>query len=1466
MLLHGLSLEVLRVICDKISLGDLCRLFATNDQTICNLLVSASVVPNVTFDNWQDTPHCAILQRYLKKHESVLEFDTVYLTEAQVADVLLSTPRPSLVSLSLHGAISSPSKLSLLELSHQETFASLFPSLKTLKFLGIATLYNPRPRNAFLQRFCAKLPERLETLDLSSRSAWPTLQALPKSLTSLTVLNPLAIEEYGRQRRPNAFGAPYVTSAPAYDMLCSLHNVLPKLVSVTLQTPRVSTFENAAPAPAVESVSDLLPSLRQLSVRPSGECVEELSLIVAALPSMQELTLLADFAAGFNSRKLDFKPSFTLPPSLTKITVNGGNTPTSPSLLLNEHFFNAWPPTLETATLNHITATFGAKTVIPHALGAGGIPPFFGGGTAGRGVGGAGFFQAPDPQTAPSVDIHQEKTWDPSVPWTSVLPATLRRLVLTHTDFDLRCLPEMLERLQVSDSAEANPSVAAGDRLLPRDAQFPATLTHLQIPLITLTPADIKHLPSSLAYLQCRLSDNWTQHDLKLLLQVQCPLAHFDSPSILDFTWNDKEKALAREFMPRAILEALEIDFSFSKLIIEWLGKDLYLRCARLNWKIGAPHIASALIDGSHTFEEVPLDMPASELFSFPAHAPSTSNTGWFGTVAPQPFTARFNADGSIVTANTFDPFLKTPPSRGFAHPDLAMSPSTLFADLRYMPNGEIGEMSESAIAAHLALCPNLEVFKAVLEGSSSHPLAFAYPGHSKLALLSNLTTLQLEGANFLRVPFTSFPRSLTSLVSHERNKFPNKLPFGEYQNVSALPRGLTRLEVPTILLGVQALASWPTGLTSLIFCPFEWDDVHVRSLQRHLPLQRLHLDDRIFYTGELEVEDRTSLSSLSCSSSMDVDKCLATASKSSKKKMRELPIFALHSLLSLVSRELAPATFFNIEVRKKFTTLVSPQIETIELMNVATTFNSQSRSLLWESSFNSLLLFNDYIDYVAKCDIMAESPALAAQLPVRPNASPFAAFNITFTAAELSKYVYLTSFKLSTHPLTLEDVALLPRTLAELSIVMMPSAQLQLRMDFKPFPRHLTSLNIISSAKLTLNREDMDGVPKTLKVLYARALRFLPDDISSWKSLPLLTRLGFDGHATWTDRDISTLGSIMAGGTFELLEVWNACISGALLPPSTMEISAYSLVRDTNKALSSKYYCHWKHLAAPFAPLPNALRTLDLSAARLSIFGRYAFTFPSSLTSLTLRLERQLIAQELMALPQSLRVLRLLFDRTPAVPITLDPNFWACLPADLEELVVDHILSHWLSGQSPASLPCVLSATLHDTPIFNIENPQPTGMTTMSWGDSEFYPSSVDSIPYLASSHLRTLILPSHVLKEECLRAFGDSLEKLHVYQLENVENWMRALGRDIELVHASADTFNLARQRSADIFRTTPLSSQTNLATPGGGYFVAAAALPVPPTLDPSLFNIRDNSVIYTHAVPELNATVPRKPYYWV
>lgn len=1451
MLLYNLPLDILCATFQKLSLEDIGRLYATNDNALCKLLVSARVIPKIELDIWEAIPMRYITLHLLKKHSFLLEFDCSRVGDPQLGDILLSSPRPSLLSLSLHGAIASPTKLNLADLARQETFASLFPSLKTLKICGQSSTITVCPRNAFLQRLCAKLPDGLTTLHLNSRNAWPTLESLPSSITDLSVLHPLTIEDYARHQSAHGYGTLFESNAPAYDMLCALHSILPNLTTLMLRTSqRMNSPDDGPNVFNFPLQTGLLPSLLNLSIRPSGESVDELSLITSCLPSVQELTIWADELGGFSSRKLNFKPSFVLPPTLTTITVIGGTLVTSPSVLLSEHFFNAWPPSLVLATLRHVTATFGAKTVIPHAMGAGGIPPFFGGGAAGRGIGGAGFFQPIPVDQAVPQDL--EKTWDPSLAWTAILPKTLRRLVLTHTDFDLRALPEMLEYLEVSDSRELNPAVAAGDRALPRPVRFPPGLTHLQMPLIIINPTDIGHLPSSLKYLQCGLSDEWTQHDLKTLLQVQCPLATFASPTSLDFTWNDKEKAIARQFMCPDAIEALEIDFSFAKLIIEWLGKDLYLRCAHLKWRIGAPHSVSNSLEDPQPLDGVPIDAPASESFNFPEHSSSTSNTGWFG----RSMTGLTDQFGFGIPSQRDSPTL--PSARPHHYPDLVLSPSTRFADLRYTPNGEIGEMSEHAITAHLVSCPNLEVLKAVLEGTSSHPMTFMYPRNSKLAQLSCLTTLQLEGVSFLRVPFSSLPRSLTSLVSHKRSNYALKLPFGEYQNVSMLPRGLTRLEAPTILLGAQKTESWPPGLTSLIFCPFEWDDVHVRALQRQLPLQKFHLCARIFYTGELEID----LPTTQPSSSMDIDQPTSSASKSIK-RMRDLPVFALHSLVALVSRELAPATFINIEVRRKFTSLISPQIETIELMNVATTFGSLSRRLPWQSASGSLYNFNEYIDHIAKGDTIAESPALA--LPVAQKPSPFATFNITFTSAELSKYVYLTSFKLSTHSLGIEEIAVLPKTLAELSIVMQPNEQLQTRMDFKPFPKHLTSLSIISNAKLTLNRQDMDEVPKSLTKLSIPALRISSESIPLWKSLNIMNQLEFDGNAVWTDSDIMNLSSIMAGGDFELLEVWNACITGTFADPNATELSAYSLVFHTNTALSSRCRCHWKQLATPLAPLPKALQTLDLSGARMSAFGRYALSFPSTLTSLTLRLEKQLLPQELMALPQSLRILRLYFDCNPPTHVILDPNFWACLPSDLEELVVDHLIPHWLDGQSCSSNPpYAFHATLHDPPILNFETP-PFAFSNFTWGDPQISPCIISSIPYLAASRLRTLILPSHVLNQECLHSIRDTLERLHVYHLEDGQNLTLALRHKVDFFQVSLEEFKgLPSPLLADVMRTHTYPS---IATPGGGYFVSPARLPAPANLDPSIFHIRDNSTIYTRddaAQLRPFGTVSRR-YYW-
>lgn len=1473
-LLNGVSHDILRLLCQRLDLDELCRLFATHDAVLCKALTSARVIPKLAIERPCRSLFGHELVYYLRRHISLVEFGYSLHEIDLPAPIIFLLSRASLRSLSLNCAFVTLPHASFLSSSAGETFASLFPQLQSLSLIAsqqtTASVDQPPPRDAFLVSLCSELPQGLHTLQIASIYAWPPLEALPQSLTSISVLVPGAMDEYAREAR--SFFAnedsSESNSRPAYDVLRLFDRRLSRLESLALIAPRASSTVFS------DHIKPLLPNLRTLDIQPRSNAMEETQLIIASLPSVTDLSIqfLKTFTFGETSVTLDSR--FVLPPLLTSLKIVA-----STSTGFNEQLFTAIPPSLETLSLTNVFPVFGkCQTLYNDSRGA--PPPFFGGGAGHGAVGGFGFFQNPFAATPKAAA--PQKSWDPSVHWMTILPSTIQRLVLLGTDFDLRYLPLSLEHFEAGRGDQGGWSEE--NLVFPPQLLLPPCLESLKIPLVSLVPNDINDLPSSLKHLSCRLTPDWNQHDIKHLLGTQFPALSLSSPERVAFTWNDQERMLAKSHMSEATLSSFADVFDFSALIKAWLGSSVYSRCNSVRWKASPPHSMSKQIEAELSSVDSSTPKPrldsssnSSDLEEDPFTSVSTLNgpsTSVFGSSSGLTFGTAFGASSPFGTgpSNGFSvasaprtvifgspvtsaaPTAPSAPSPSSTPTDppiegsmdltiekkivetLELPPTT--SELHFGPEMEV---SDACLAAHCRALPNLKVIEAynAFSGFGNRPtfgMCSSLPSH--------LTTLHLYDASFHLVPFSTFPPTLTSIVSHARHVFRAQAPFGEFNKVVSLPRNLTRLDAPTILIGPQKTKHWPKGLTSLEFNPYTWTDVDVKQLWDALPFKKLHLDGRVAYTGELDEKIDMSLES----SIMEVD---ASQTQRQSRKMKQNPVFALHSLLSRVQAALAPATIRNIDLRSA-NTYWSPDVESIELMQTSDLFSQSLDLKSWGPGSvidGKPSYFVEFLQYKGSLRLAREHPdvgKISAADPSdgMPSSSPFATMRITFSPTEVGQLGYLTSLKLGTHPLPLAKIPLLPKNLATLAIVLdysdansyvPPNAEASLfNMEstdiFRLFPRGLHSLTVLSTKTLTLTVDGIADIPASLTELKIPLLEFSPLCIESWKTLSLISKFTFDGHHEWREPDIQKLGSVMCGGNFELLEVLRCVVSGSLLPRDLIHLSSDSLISLTKEAFSPNYVCHWRSLAMPMAPLPKTLQSLDLIAASISTFSRHILCLPQGLTSLRLRLDQPLDASDLLSLPQTLRSLRLFHDGITRAQ--LDSNFWVCLPPLLEELEVDYIMSKWdVPNSKPhaqsAPYP-VTTATMGPPALLNINRVQKPKTMGFSWavGPPTFEPEIIANIPYLSTDRLRSLILPTHTLGESCLNALGPSIQRLHVYQLENFGALDERLGRHIDFIHFSAIPVSPSVIQIAENGPRKGLNvvfpEESIVPTPGGGHVV--------------------------------------------
>ena len=1530
--LNAVPLDILHSICQWLGLHEICFLFASNDRLLCRSLVSPQVVDHIHIVRYERS---FIVVNYLKNIHSLPKFIYQGLNVEIPLPLFLSVARPPLRSLTLHGTIDTASHHTYLSQCRNETFASLFPGLKMLIFLPpsarASKSLSKDNRNALLQHLCSKLPSQLETLKLRAVHVWPALQALPSSLTHLSVLEPVVMADYAQESILKLTESPFIADDvrlnPLWSTLRILDRNLPCLSALSIRPPLDSTYSNVDPMPGSNAES-ILPHLQTLTLEITGGEPNVLPLL-HILGSITDLKIRHVNASGGGLGLT------RLPPNLTSLQL-GMKSGCVGCIEVNEAFFHAFPPSLESLTFKSVYPTFGPNpkwSVLrpgrPH-------PPFFGAGNGGRGRGGVGFFQNFNaPATLAPINQLSELdiTWEHTRHWMSILPSTIRHLALIDTDLDLNHLPISIETFKfhlkrydrIKDDIEF---------LVPPHIKFPPSLRQLDIPALIM-PLESSHtLPSSIKIVKCSVSENWTQHDVKRILE-SCPSISFHVSNPINFIWNNREIAASANHIPKERLNSLNVSFSIPKLIFTWFGPELYSRCGTINWKplgalesssigVGAtmPHQQVLPSEGSPTanlssnsgfsLSTTSFDDFTADTLSSIAHAATKQRTTHEANSPPKNLSVPSKSDeessssnieksmrcgtcsrsyrhvhrstdtslektpphvvsphllpssvspspplplpprhdtGASLVAEDDDPsfassmsaklglpqaFLQDSPTQMNIKTDLpfALPISTQVLDLRRNADGSEFVISDAQIEKQLEGLSHLEVFMATRPNEKeifgNRPL---FSAHTTLAALSNLTTLHLLGWS-LNFPLAYLPRSLTSLVSQASNIYPvvRDALANQPLNVRDLPRGLIRLEAPSLLIPPQTVSNWPQTLTSLIFYPEDWRDVDVEELKNFVPsLKKLHLDHRIFYTGELSVVNSSpnlsSLCSVRSECAMDEDKPTII---SKTLTMRDDNIFRLYDIHSTLLAHLAPATFRKVEFCASGDVLWSTEIESIELMRTPHFFSLS----LHDTSDQHYFALSGVVGYLESLLL----PMNQLKPPTtRHHNSPLISCHIQLNAASLLKYPYLTSLKLGIALTTLADIATLPKTLRHLSVILDPAEYRHPHL-FRQFPSGLESLVIKVTETIEFEEESLAEVPSNLTDLDFEFMYFSPLFIEEWAALARFKRLSFNAHLLWKDTDVRRLGQMMCDGLFENLTVRNCLITGALVPGDTAELSVSSMMEVTDHVLGSRYSCQWKKMGGPLV-LPQVLQKLDLYDVLISVIPRYIKFYPPHLKSLTLHVRTAMQNPDFSSLPSSLTELRIF----STARVELKSPFWASLPPNLEILQVENIKSATNSSAFHTTFP--FSSTLYESPVlhgFDSNEAEDTLSTFgMSLGATEDLFASCSVIPYipqLGTKKLQTLIIPHCILGEACLVAFNRTLRKLHVYQLENVQNLSLYFAHPIdyrqtakrsacsELIKRTKDAPS-TRNESAAIGREEQADERKWLAPTGsGGYFAGS------------------------------------------
>ena len=148
-------------------------------------------------------------------------------------------------------------------------------------------------------------------------------------------------------------------------------------------------------------------------------------------------------------------------------------------------------------------------------------------------------------------------------------------------------------------------------------------------------------------------------------------------------------------------------------------------------------------------------------------------------------------------------------------------------------------------------------------------------------------------------------------------------------------------------------------------------------------------------------------------------------------------------------------------------------------------------------------------------------------------------------------------------------------------------------------------------------------------------------------------------------------LSKRLCAGNFEKLSAFLALISGVLLPPNLERLTELAMVEFTNQALGKRFSILWKGITSPLVALPDSLVSIHFSTFAISSIPRSFHSFPSKLTSLTLKMS-EITPSDFSPsrLPPSLKSLHLRYESLPE----LSEWFWAQLPRGLEEISLLHV------------------------------------------------------------------------------------------------------------------------------------------------------------------------------------------------
>ena len=1431
MILSGLSADSLSVICRYLPYEAIAILYGTNNRDLMRRLTSMNVCPQIMhiispsihlarFIHENRTLQSYSLADFASTRPSGLaeEFEYVGIGQASFGQTLnyrqlLRLP-PSLTKLVIPGNWAGD--LSVRNVA--ETFDSLFPQLKTLVFFGVPTA--AIATDLLADNLMCKLPQKLETLALLEATLAPRVTDLPASLTSLFVSHPFCMQKLGS-----------FNSAPQLEIIRQLTKQCPLLKHLALPFAQSQLFGHP------KGPKLALPSLTSFTIYLMKSKIDLLSLCaLLCLPHINTLyikttgsTFRIEHDTSYESMQKQieteqaqtqlppesetfwlpiFNPnnvSLVLPPNLTSLYLSSERESG-----MEQSYLESLPRTLQTLSLTHFAFHWARNEDTDWNPVSESLPPLY----------------AADPR----LQFQAQQRALPS--WLSFLPPSITDLELVNVVYQINELPPSLKRFKATTEQRLGFLEPEVDSAQPSTLKWPPSLSYLSFDARVVSKQIAKTLPPSLTHLECTLTSNWNQDDVKSLLLD--PLPHCRIQIFSSRIWISGSTAMD----PNAHLHDF-IDHNGSLDI----PKFLHYRLSHLPKRIRAPWkivehvelppshdvvgnaVASALSALATAGATATNDLAAIPASTIPGNGngiagiPTPIHTGSLGGEKVKSDKVGFLPLTLPPVASPYAPAITRllvlqpttyPFSYGFFEP---------FNVLKLLESSKIDvwriEEATKGQSTEVVYClPNFDYFLGLGNLKTlSCPSSLMTPAEFNFSKLPrSLTSVNIGLADFVHpgpnptifIDWQFYYRGITqnahaAPVLFGAGQPPSALPSRSEDSLPAqLPRNLVECLI-SAMITPPIIDGWPTNLTQLSFFSSNWTDALLLQLSERLPnLQKMTVTGWVLAYGSQPI--------------------LTDIAKVSGDVVRSLEHINISTLVDQVS---APLTAKNIHIQG----LAIPSI--LAFASAST----HSMTLIPERAPSFQVMLHKRIRHgqerLKLAPLLSDPGRLENQVDKKRDRLNC---QEQLHIPSLCAYKSLTSLAITLFEMTWTLIDQLPKTLIHLAATfadVVPTND-----PIKTLPPLLETLQLDMGTQIFLHAEDITKLPPNLTTLEANLMTFSPASIASVPRK--ITTLLFNGRDLWDEIDIFSLLHHL-GDNIKLLTV-NACLfSGALIPlESSSELSIPNMIEMTDARLGPKAKIVWLTIAQPLRLCAYDLtdkstikdlatiRRADLLCSRVdSILSLDCHLgnaqnlraqiphslMPSNITSLNMRFSSVISAQDAVLLPATLKHLKV---QVANKYDNIDPQVWPLLPRMLESFTVELVGSRMMTQKNRGYADPIAHSVVEDY-VLAYSSTIGTGAVG---GTEHGKPSTIAHMWGLPTEKLHTLSLRPYHLHHDCLKSFGSALRLVRCcYILELPQAQQTHPHVEFDLVYPinppQNDGMRLTKSKSSSL-PTLSLSSQ--------------------------------------------------------